>query len=43
VYPTGYRYLHEATEVIAADAPELPDVRTQTLCEGWAFVCLDGP
>lgn len=39
---TGYRYLHEAIDVIAAHAPELPDVLTEGLREGWAFVCLDG-
>jgi hypothetical protein len=39
---TGYRYLHEAIDVIAAHAPELPDVLAQAVREGWAFVCLDG-
>lgn len=39
---TAYRYLHEAIDVIAADAPELPGVLAVGLREGWAFVCLDG-
>ena len=39
---TAYRYLHEAIDVIAAQAPELPDVLAHGLEEEWAFVCLDG-
>jgi DDE superfamily endonuclease len=39
---TGYRYLHEALEVIAAQAPELTEVLQQGKAAGWAFVCLDG-
>jgi hypothetical protein len=39
---TGYRYLHEAIDVIAAHTPELPDVLAEAVHEGWAFVCLDG-
>jgi hypothetical protein len=39
---TAYRYLHEGIDVIAAHAPDLPDVLAQGLDEGWAFVCLDG-
>ena len=39
---TAYRYLHEAVDVIAANAPELRDVLVRGLQEGWAFVCLDG-
>jgi hypothetical protein len=39
---TAYRYLHEAIDVIAAHAPELPDVLAEGLQQGWAFVCLDG-
>jgi hypothetical protein len=39
---TGYRYLHEAIDVIAAQAPELPEVLAEGLRQGWAFVCLDG-
>ena len=39
---TGYRYLHEAIDVIAAHAPQLGEVLAQGLDEGWGFVCLDG-
>lgn len=39
---TAYRYLHEAIDVIAAQAPELPDVLAAGRQEGWAFVALDG-
>jgi hypothetical protein len=39
---TGYRYLHEAIDVIAAHAPDLRDILAQARREGWAFVCLDG-
>ena len=39
---TAYRYLHEAVDVIAANAPELRDVLARGLREGWALVCLDG-
>jgi hypothetical protein len=39
---TGYRYLHEALDVIAAEAPELPEVLTAGREAGWAFVALDG-
>ena len=39
---TAYRYLHEAIEVIAARAPDLHEVVTAGLEQGWAFVCLDG-
>lgn len=39
---TAYRYLHEAIDVIAAHAPELPDVVAHGLDQGWALVCLDG-
>lgn len=39
---TGYRYLHEGLEVIAAHAPDLPEVLTAGRAAGWAFVCLDG-
>jgi hypothetical protein len=39
---TAYRYLHEAIDVIAAHAPELPDVLAGGLAQGWAFVGLDG-
>jgi hypothetical protein len=39
---TAYRYVHEAIDVIAAQAPELPEVLAEALRQGWAFVCLDG-
>jgi len=39
---TAYRYLHEAIDVIADQAPDLPDVLADGLRHGWAFVCLDG-
>ncbi|MGK2928650.1 MAG: transposase family protein [Acidimicrobiales bacterium] len=39
---TGYRYLHEAIDVIADRAPELGEVLAQGLGQGWGFVCLDG-
>jgi hypothetical protein len=39
---TAYRYLHEAIDVIADQAPNLPDVLAEGLRQGWAFVCLDG-
>jgi hypothetical protein len=39
---TGYRYLHEAIDVIAGHTPDLPDVLAEGLRQGWAFVCLDG-
>lgn len=39
---TGYRYLHEAIDVIAAHAPELRQVLDAGRRAGWAFVALDG-
>ncbi len=39
---TGYRYLHEGIDVIAANAPELSEVLSRGVEDGWAFVCLDG-
>lgn len=39
---TGYRYLHEAIDVIAAQAPDLTEVLAQGRRAGWAFVALDG-
>lgn len=39
---TGYRYLHEAIDVIAANAPELADVLAAGRQAGWAFVAVDG-
>ena len=39
---TGYRYLHEAIDVIADRGPDLHDVLTAMRERGEAFVCLDG-
>lgn len=39
---TGYRYLHEGIDVIAAHAPELPEVLACGDEQDWEFVCLDG-
>lgn len=39
---TAYRYIHEGIDVIAARAPDLPEVLAQGLEDGWEFVCLDG-
>lgn len=39
---TGYRYLHEAIDVIAEQAPDLPEVLAAGREAGWAFVALDG-
>jgi DDE superfamily endonuclease len=39
---TGYRYLHEALDVIAAHAPDLTQVLEAGRRAGWAFVALDG-
>ena len=39
---TGYRYLHEAIDVIAAHAPDLRAVLAAGREAGWAFVSLDG-
>lgn len=39
---TAYRYLHEAIDVIAEHAPDLPQVLAAGKHHGWAFVCLDG-
>lgn len=39
---TGYRYLHEAVDVIAEHAPDLGEVLARGIEEGWSFVCLDG-
>ncbi len=39
---TAYRYLHEALDVIAAHAPDLPDVLAGARATGLPFVCLDG-
>ena len=39
---TAYRYVDEVTEVLAAEAPELPEALGQALAGGLAFVILDG-
>ena len=39
---TGYRYLHEALDVIAAHAPDLGDVLDRARTADLPFVCLDG-
>ncbi|WP_136194000.1 transposase family protein [Actinomyces procaprae] len=39
---TGYRYLHEALDVVSSKAPDLPDVLRTLKDEGEPFVCLDG-
>ncbi len=39
---TGYRYLHEALDVIAAHAPGLGDVLERARAADLPFVCLDG-
>ncbi len=39
---TGYRYLHEALDVIAAHAPDLADVLEHAPAADLPLVCLDG-
>ena len=39
---TCYRYLHEAITVLAAEAPDLPDVLRERLAAGDTHVILDG-
>jgi hypothetical protein len=39
---TCYRYLHEGIDVLAAQAPELPDVLRERLARGDSHVVLDG-
>jgi len=39
---TCYRYLHEGIDVLAAHAPELPDVLRERLARGDSHVILDG-
>jgi DDE superfamily endonuclease len=39
---TGYRYLHEGIDVLAAQAPELPQVLQAGRAAGWSHVTLDG-
>lgn len=38
---TGYRYIHEAVDIIAAHAPDLHDV-LESGGAAWDYVCLDG-
>jgi hypothetical protein len=39
---TGYRYLHEGIDVLAAQAPELHQVLEAGRAAGWSHVTLDG-
>lgn len=39
---TSYRYLHEAIEVIAEEAPDLHEVLEEATRQGWSHVTLDG-
>ena len=39
---TGYRYLHEGIDVLAAQAPDLHDVLERGKAAGWSHVTLDG-
>ena len=39
---TGYRYLHEGIDVLAAHAPDLHDVLEQGQAAGWTHVTVDG-
>jgi len=39
---TGYRYLHEGIDVLAAQAPDLHEVLERGAAEGWTHVVLDG-
>jgi hypothetical protein len=39
---TGYRYVGEVTDVLAAQAPELPEALERAMAEGVPFVILDG-
>ena len=39
---TSYRYLHEAIDVIAQQAPDLHEVLKRATREGWSHVTLDG-
>jgi DDE superfamily endonuclease len=39
---TGYRYLHEGIDVLAARAPDLHSVLEQGKAAGWSHVVLDG-
>jgi hypothetical protein len=39
---TAYRYVEEVTDVLAAQAPELPEALERAMAEGVPFVILDG-
>ena len=39
---TGYRYLHEGIDVLAAAAPDLREVLEAGQAAGWTHVVLDG-
>ena len=39
---TGYRYLHEGIDVLAARAPDLHSALEQGQAAGWSHVVLDG-
>ena len=39
---TGYRYLHEGIDVLAARAPDLPSELERGRAAGWSHVVLDG-
>jgi hypothetical protein len=39
---TGYRYLHEGIDVLAAQAPDLHDVLARGKADGWTHVTVDG-
>ena len=39
---TGYRYLHEGIDVLAAQAPDLREVLARGKAAGWTHVTLDG-
>jgi len=39
---TGYRYLHEGIEVLAAQASDLQEVLARGQREGWSHLSLDG-
>jgi hypothetical protein len=39
---TGYRYLHEGIDALAAQAPDLPEVLQRGKAAGWTHVTVDG-
>ncbi len=39
---TAYRYLHEALDVLAAQAPELSEVLAESVARGTEHLLLDG-